>query len=281
MNSNCLIYKCISFEKKAMLYALVFTIFVTFVSGAPNEELGRIIGGSEANRTGQFPYVVSISLQDQHICGGFIYNDGWVVTAAECVHGKNQGDLKITIGALSLITPNPGEQVIGVYKLIEFSQFDPVSLMHNIALIQLTRPIEIGPTAQPIRYGEIDELAIPWDAYIVGWGALNDGGSPATRLRWAPIDDLAADCGIFSIDEFQPDSMICAGSTTGTISPCQYDEGSPLTQRTNSSGISKEIVVGIMSKNKGCADPSLPTIYTRLSTYYSWILHTAGPQLLK
>ncbi|XP_046639647.1 complement factor D-like isoform X3 [Daphnia pulicaria] len=262
-----------------MLHFLVFTICVTLVSGVPHEELGRIIGGTQA-AAGEYPFVVSISLQDQHICGGFIHNDGWVVTAAECVHGKNQGELKVTIGALSLITPDPGEQIISVYKLIEFSQFDPVSLIHNIALIQLARPIEIGPTAQPIRYGEIDEFATPWDAYIVGWGATLDGGIQATRLRWAPIDDLAADCGIF-IDEFQPDSMICAGSTTGTISPCQYDEGSPLTQRTNSTGISEEIVVGIMSKNKGCADPSLPTIYTRLSTYYSWILYTAGPQLLK
>ncbi|EFX81487.1 hypothetical protein DAPPUDRAFT_224273 [Daphnia pulex] len=264
-----------------MVYALVFTIFVTFVSGAPNEELGRIIGGNLSSSTEQFPYVVSISWQGQPMCGGFIYNDQWVVTAAECVHGKNPGELKVTIGTLSLVIPDPGEQLIGVYKLIVFSQFDPVSLKHNIALIKLNRQIEIGPTAHSIRYGEIDELATPWDAYIVGWGALYDGGPQPTKLRWAPIDDLAADCGIFSIDEFQQDSMICAGSTTGTISPCQYDEGSPLTQITNSTGISEEIIVGIMSKNKGCADPSLPTIYTRLSTYNSWILQTAGPQLLK
>jgi secreted trypsin-like serine protease len=110
------VYKFIFFEKKAMVYALVFTIFVTFVSGkhwqafdflfsyfiqqlynfffsqfkntgAPNEELGRIIGGNLSSSTEQFPYVVSISWQGQPMCGGFIYNDQWVVTAAECVHG--------------------------------------------------------------------------------------------------------------------------------------------------------------------------------------------------
>jgi hypothetical protein len=35
----------------------------------------------------------------------------------------------------------------------------------------LSRPIVFGPTAQPIRYDEIDELALPWEASIVGWGA--------------------------------------------------------------------------------------------------------------
>jgi hypothetical protein len=53
------------------------------------------------------------------------------------LHRKNQSEFKVVVGALSLITPDPEEQIIGVYQLIEFSQFDPVSLMHNIALIQV------------------------------------------------------------------------------------------------------------------------------------------------
>ena len=67
----------------------------------------------------------------------------------------------------------------------------------------------------------------------------------------------------------------------GTVSPCQYDEGSPLVQKTDFTGIPQEIVVGIMSKNQGCADPNVPTIYTRLVSYYTWLLETAGPQPLQ
>ena len=62
----------------------------------------------------------------------------------------------------------------------------------------------------------------------------------------------------------------------GTISPCQYDEGSPLVQKTGNGP--EKIVVGIMSKNNGCADPSVPTIYTRFAAYSSWLLHFGGPQ---
>lgn len=42
-----------------------------------------------------------------------------------------------------------------------------------------------------------------------------EGGVPATRLRWAPIDDLAADCRAYGIDQYVQNLMICAGSTTG------------------------------------------------------------------
>jgi len=261
-----------------MLYALIFAVLVASVSGAPNGGTGRVIGGTQATK-GQFPFVVSISRRDQHICGGFIYNDRWVVTTAKCVYDKPQTELKVTVGALSLITPDPEEQIITILTIEKFSLYDPlVSSKHDIALIQLSRPIVFGPTAQPIRYDEIDELALPWDAKIVGWGATFEGGIPATRLRWGPIDNLMDDCRSYGLDEYIQNFMICAGSDAGTVSPCQYDEGTPLIQNANYGGVPEEIVVGIMAKNQGCVDLSVPSIYTRLATYYSWLLQTAGQQ---
>lgn len=53
-------------------------------------------------------------------------------------------------------------------------------------------------------------------------------------------------------------------------SPCDYDEGSPLVQ--------DGMVVGIMSKNRGCGDAFPPTIYTRLVAFFSWITSIAGQQ---
>lgn len=55
-----------------------------------------------------------------------------------------------------------------------------------------------------------------------------------------------------------------------TSSPCNYDEGSPLVQ----SGV----VIGVMSHNKGCLPPYVPTLYTRLSAHYDWFLRVAGLQ---
>ncbi len=110
-------------------------------------------------------------------------------------HSKNKADLKVTVGALSLITPDPEEQIITVFGINPYPTFEPVTKLHDIALLevcfcnitlneswkfnlsllnwyfQLSRPIVFGITAQAIRYDEIDELATPWVAAIVGWGA--------------------------------------------------------------------------------------------------------------
>lgn len=62
------------------------------------------------------------------------------------------------------------------------------------------------------------------------------------------------------------------------VSPCKYDLGSPLIQEVNFNRPKERVVVGIFSKNEECLDPSLPSIYTRLSAYYAWLQQTAGQQ---
>lgn len=47
----------------------------------------RIVGGEVVTDPEAYPYLVSISENSEHICGGFIYNDRWVVTAASCLDG--------------------------------------------------------------------------------------------------------------------------------------------------------------------------------------------------
>ena len=45
------------------------------------------------------------------------------------------------------------------------------SNLNFFSFLKLSRPIVFGETAKSIRYDEIDELATPWVAAIVGWGA--------------------------------------------------------------------------------------------------------------
>jgi hypothetical protein len=43
----------------------------------------------------------------------------------------------VAIGALSLVTPDPEEQIITILNIVEFPQFDPVTLKHDIALVEV------------------------------------------------------------------------------------------------------------------------------------------------
>lgn len=55
-------------------FVFVFTsdsqFFLNLIKGVRYGGLGRITGGTRVNHTEQFPYVVSISRLDQHICNG-------------------------------------------------------------------------------------------------------------------------------------------------------------------------------------------------------------------
>lgn len=59
------------------------------------------------------------------------------------------------------------------------------------------------------------------------------------------------------------------------VSPCDFDEGTPLVQVN---GLNKKIVVGLMSQAAPLCAPGNPSLYTRLTAYYAWLLQTAGQQ---
>lgn len=62
------------------------------------------------------------------------------------------------------------------------------------------------------------------------------------------------------------------GSAEDNGGPCRYDEGGPLVQTV----AGQPIAVGLYSKsNATCSGPS---VYTRLSSYYAWMVKIAGSQ---
>ena len=60
--------------------------------------------------------------------------------------------------------------------------------------------------------------------------------------------------------------MFCAG--VGKTDACQGDSGGP--------AVYMDKLVGIVSTGAGCASAYFPGVYTRIHTYYDWILKTTG-----
>lgn len=69
--------------------------------------------------------------------------------------------------------------------------------------------------------------------------------------------------------------MLCAGTMADPVKDtCQGDSGGPLA--VNNGG--QWTLAGITSWGYGCADPDYPGVYTRVTTYTSWIMsQTAAP----
>lgn len=58
--------------------------------------------------------------------------------------------------------------------------------------------------------------------------------------------------------------MVCANGINPPRDACQGDSGGPL--------VVGQHLIGIVSWGEGCANTNYPGVYTRVSTYNSWIM---------
>ncbi|KAI9556496.1 hypothetical protein GHT06_016285 [Daphnia sinensis] len=250
------------------LTAFLTTLFFALTAGAPSED--RIYGGTTA--TGPVPYLASIVANQQHICGGWIYDKDWIVTAANCVYDYLPSELSVIVGQYSLIQPDVDEEVINVFKIYIYSGYNNATKLHDIAMLQLATPMTFGVNVNYIPYEEANEITDATGTFS-GWGGTLEGNLPSTKLRTMTVN-FPGDCSTYTLDEYSPNYMLCAGTAAAGSSPCHFDEGSPLVQTVDSINYA----VGIMSKNKGCGATAVSTIYTRLTAYYAWFNEIAGLQ---
>ena len=62
--------------------------------------------------------------------------------------------------------------------------------------------------------------------------------------------------------------FICSGTSIGGKDACDGDSGGPLVIESMEG---KFELVGITSWGKGCGEPNQPGVYTRVSSFLSWI----------
>lgn len=234
------------------------------------------------------PYVVSITQNGEHFCGGFIFNNKTVITTAYCVEGRAVSSLRVVVRQVSLINQDPGEEEISVFKVFINENYNNLTRFNDIAIIQLSKELSLAPvlneTTKPscVRYDELlPSQQTANNAGIYGWGATEFGGLGAQKLRSGRADITSnSDClDNYSSDEYNPSTMICGSNILNEAKliggPCHLDEGGPLV--IVDAKVGDVAVVGIFSKNQNCAI-EVPSIYTRLSTYYAWINKVAGAQ---
>lgn len=74
------------------IFILILNLFVyieiSYANSKPNkniESLNRIVGGNQIPDEKLYPYMVSVRIRGYHYCGGTLYKDHYVITAAHCV----------------------------------------------------------------------------------------------------------------------------------------------------------------------------------------------------
>merc|ERR1712179_6267 len=235
--------------------------------------IGRIVGGVETEAN-EYPWQVGIAVpkSDQPFCGGSIVSDRTIVTAAHCTEPLGAFFMEVIVGDHD-ITVDDGEERVKVCGKLKRPDYDRVSRDNDIAILTLCKPLTfnatVGPVCLPQMSGPAYDSVL---ATVSGWGALASGGNWSDTLMEVNVTTMDnTDCQAFYAGKNAviTDNMICA-SATGKDA-CQGDSGGPLITMESALSASFYSLIGVVSWGSGCAEPSFPGVYSRVTENIAFI----------
>ncbi|KAL4216830.1 Plasma kallikrein [Mactra antiquata] len=233
----------------------------------------KIVGGTVAQH-GEFPWQVSLRYYGQHLCGGTLIGDQWVMTAAHCFEETGAYASQWTVGVgiqdqRSIYTSN----IIHVSGIYPHERYSKSTNTNDIALIKLSKRLDITQ-----RYVRTACLPQPTDTFssdictVSGWGATYydvNGRAPITnQLEYVNLRTISnSNCAYYLGYGSVHTTNICAGVTnTGGKDACQGDSGGPLVCKRH--GVWE--LAGVVSWGDGCGKAGTPGVYTRVTSYLNW-----------
>ncbi|KYO41332.1 coagulation factor VII [Alligator mississippiensis] len=233
-------------------------------------EEGRIVGGKECP-PGVCPWQALILQNLKEQCGGSLLAPNWVVTAAHCVEKANVKQLMIKLGGHRINKKDESEQERGVTKIIIHEKYSSATVEHDIALLQLEKPVNftdyVLPICLPERQFSERELSSIRYSTVSGWGRLIERGATAAILMRVDLPRVKTKQCMEETNLNITENMFCAGDLSGTKDSCKGDSGGPHATKYKNTWF----LTGIVSWGKGCATRGIYGVYTRVSRYIEWL----------
>uniref|UniRef100_A0A4W5P6P1 ST14 transmembrane serine protease matriptase n=1 Tax=Hucho hucho TaxID=62062 RepID=A0A4W5P6P1_9TELE len=240
-------------------------------------KLNCIVGGENA-QLGEWPWQVSPHFQTRgHVCGASIISNRWLLSAAHCfktISPEGHRFRDPTYSGMQDQYKQDTAQRSSVKTIITHPDYNQMTNDYDIALLELSQPLEFTNTIHPICLPARSHLfPAGMSCWVTGWGTLREGGAIALLLQKAEVK-IINDTVCNGVTEGQVTSrMLCSGFLSGGVDACQGDSGGPLVCFEESG---MWFQAGIVSWGEGCARRNKPGVYSRVTKLRDWIRKNTG-----
>ncbi|KXN72760.1 putative trypsin-like serine protease precursor [Conidiobolus coronatus NRRL 28638] len=232
----------------------------------------RIVDGLEVKPPFKYSNtMVEIKRTIIHTCGGVLFNENTVITAAHCSLTPQKFDsVLVHRHNLEKSTEEEGGKEYKVIKKTVHPMFNKKTFQNDVAIWKLDGNVEFKPKLRldDGKYGNVTDTPLN----VIGWGAIQHKGYASSVLMETTLpvynNTLCRTSYQKKKDDINPEYKLCAGFETGGTDSCQGDSGGPLFKMEGDT----MVLVGITSYGIGCARPELPGTYTRVSRFRHWIM---------
>nr|XP_013002451.1 granzyme B-like [Cavia porcellus] len=230
----------------------------------PRAEAGEIIGGHEA-KPHSHPYMAYLRIRHEKsrkICGGFLIQEDFVLTAAHCL----QGPIEVTLGAHNIKEQENTQQVFRVQNAFPHQDYNRKKRINDIMLLKLEKKAKLTKAVQLLKLPKgMTQVKPGTRCQVAGWGRLSPGGRRSRTLQEVEmVVQKDEKCEELFPKYYDPATEICVGDPKINNTSFKGDSGGPL--MCNNVALA---FVSYAPKNG-----TTPCIFTKVSWFLPWIKKT-------